>query len=79
MAADSPELIYQFKITLRDSKPLVWRRVLVPGESSLYQLHRVIRVAIGCTNSHLHQFIIDGQYYSIPSRDDLEPVIDERR
>ena len=31
------------------------------------------------SDSHLHQFIIDGQYYSVPSPDDLEPFIDERR
>ena len=31
------------------------------------------------TNSHLHQFIIDGEYYSIPSDEDWQPVIDERK
>ena len=34
---------------------------------------------MGWTNSHLHQFTIDGRHYSIPSSEDWEPVIDERR
>ena len=71
--------IYQLKITLRDSRPPIWRRVLVPGSFSLYKLHLVIQLAMDWTDSHLHQFIIDDQYYSIPSQDDWEPVIDERR
>ena len=71
--------IYQLKITLQDSHPPIWRRVLVPGNFSLYKLNRVVQLAMGWTDSHLHQFIIDGEYYSIPSLDDLEPVIDERR
>jgi hypothetical protein len=69
--------IYQLKITLRDSKPPIWRRVMVPSTFSLYKLHQVIQRAMGWTNSHLHQFIIDGQYYSIPSSTDWEPIIDE--
>ena len=79
MSARSSELIYQLKITLRDSKPPIWRRVLIPGTFSLYKLHNVIQIAMGWTNSHLHQFIINDQYYSIPSPDDMEPVVDERR
>ena len=75
----STDHIYQLKITLRDSKPPIWRRVLVPGGFSLYKLHRVIQLAMGWTDSHLHQFIIDGQYFGIPSPDDWEPMIDERR
>jgi len=71
--------IYQLKITLRGSKPPIWRKVLVPGEFSLYRLHRVIQDAMGWTDSHLHQFIIHGEYYSIPSPDDFEPAMDERR
>lgn len=45
-------LIYQLKITLRDSKPPIWRRVLVPGTFSLYKLHSVIQVAMGWDDSH---------------------------
>ena len=71
--------VYQLKITLRDFRPPIWRRVLVPGSANLYRLHRVVQIAMGWTNSHLHQFIIDGEYYSIPSEDDWEPVKDERR
>jgi hypothetical protein len=74
-----PDQIYQLKITLRESKPPIWRRVLVPGKFSLYKLHQVIQLAMGWTNSHLHHFIIDGHYYSIPSPEDWEPVKDERR
>lgn len=74
-----PDTVHQLKVTLRDIKPPIWRRVLVPSRFSLYKLHRVIQIAMGWTDSHLHQFIIDGQYYSIPSSEDWEPVIDERR
>jgi len=78
-APNSPDRIYQLKITLHDSRPPIWRRVLVPGKFSLYKLHRVFQTVMGWTDSHLHQFIIDRQYFSIPSPDDWEPVIDERR
>jgi len=71
--------VYQLKITLKDFRPPIWRRVLVPGSADLYRLHWVVQIAMGWTNSHLHQFIIDGEYYSIPSEDDWEAVKDERR
>jgi len=71
--------VYQIKITLRDSKPPIWRRLLVPDSISLYKLHQIIQIAMGWTDSHLHQFIIDGEYYGIPSPEDWGPVIDERR
>jgi len=73
------ERVYQLKITLRGSKPPIWRRVMVPATFNLYKLHQVIQAAMGWDDSHLHQFIIEGEYYSIPSPDDWEPVIDERR
>ncbi len=78
-AAFSQESVYQLKITLKGSKPPIWRRVQVPGKFSLCKLHGAIQTAMGWTDSHLHQFIIHGENYSIPSEDDFEPVIDERR
>lgn len=78
-SAETLNPVYQLKVTLRGSRPPIWRRVLVPGKFSLHKLHQVIQLVMGWTDSHLHQFIIDGQYYSIPSPEDLEPVSDERR
>ena len=72
-------LVYQLRVTLRDSKPPIWRRLLVLDSTTLYKLHQIIQVAMGWTDSHLHQFIIENKRYSIPSPDDWEPVIDERR
>ena len=67
MLIKSTRSIYQLKITLRDSHPPIWRCVLVPGSFSLYKLYQVIQLAMGWADSHLHQCIIDGEYYSIPS------------
>ena len=55
--------IYQLKVTLKHSKPPIWRRIQVKEDATLYKLHQTIQVAMGWTNSHLHQFIADGVYY----------------
>jgi hypothetical protein len=58
--------VYQLKITLRGVRPPVWRRFLVSDATTLHQLHWIIQTAMGWTNSHLHQFIFGGEYYSEP-------------
>jgi len=70
--------IYQLKITLRDSKPPIWRQVLVDGSINLYELHEIIQTAMGWTDIHLHQFIIDEEYYTIPDPYAIRPLKDER-
>jgi len=65
MSAEPGVDIYQLRIALRGSHPPIWRRVLVPGNWSLGALHYVIQVAMGWTNSHLHQFIIGDDYISL--------------
>src|SRR6266436_3102855 len=49
--------LYQVKITLKSSKPPIWRRVVVRADTKLDRLHNVVQIAMGWTNSHLHQFI----------------------
>jgi len=56
--------IYQLKVVLLDSEPPIWRRLQVPGDARLDWLHAVLQVAIGWTNSHLHQFKVGGHCYS---------------
>ncbi len=58
--------VYQLKVTLRGSRPPIWRRVLVPGRYTLGDLHWVIQFVMGWTNSHLHHFDVFGTYYSLP-------------
>lgn len=47
---------YQLKITIKGSKPPIWRRVVVPEQFTFYQLHQVIQEAFGWCDYHLHEF-----------------------
>lgn len=62
--------IYQIQIALKDFKPKIWRRVLVPADMLLSNFHCVIQTSMGWTNSHLHQFIKNRQYYQERHPDD---------
>ncbi len=61
--------IYQLKVTLKGSKPAIWRRIQVP-DGTLGELHDILQVAMGWDDSHLHQFIVGGEYYGVPADDD---------
>jgi len=67
-------MIYHFYIELEKSNPLVWRRIVVPANYTLYQLHIALQGAFGWENSHLFQFCVrdlsDAIGYGIP--DDLD-------
>jgi hypothetical protein len=53
-----PPDIYQLKVTLRYTKPPIWRRLLVPAGFTLEDLHAVVQAAMGWDDSHLHKFRI---------------------
>jgi hypothetical protein len=48
--------IYQIKVTLKGSEPLIWRRFLVSADYTLEKLHRVLQIVMGWENAHLHEF-----------------------
>ena len=60
---------YALEITLREIEPRIWRSVSVGADTTLHKLHWVIQMAMGWTNSHLHQFIIGNEWYSQPEHD----------
>ena len=68
---------WQLKITLQESDPPIWRRLLVPGEVSLGELHWVIQTAMGWKNSHLHQFLVGDTAYGEPSPEAEWEIHDE--
>src|SRR3989338_3719370 len=61
---------YQLKITLSGSNPEIWRRFLADSEVMLSELHYVIQIVMGWTNSHLHQYRQKNVIYGEP-QDDL--------
>lgn len=69
--------VLSLKVTLRDTKPPVWRRLLMQGGMTLGDLHQAIQVAMGWEDSHLHAFDIDGRKYG--DRHTGDEVEDERR
>ena len=64
-AIPAAERVYQFKITLLDTQPAIWRRIQVK-DGTLDKLHEHIQTAMGWTNSHLNHFKIGEQYYGDP-------------
>jgi hypothetical protein len=72
--------IYELKITLEGVRPSIWRRVRVPAGIRLGDFHTVIQIAMGWTDSHLHEFIKDGNKWTLldSEEDAYSKKLDER-
>jgi hypothetical protein len=54
-------------VTLLNTNPPVWRRILVPDTLTLADLHTAVQISMGWTNSHLHAFRVGDRRYADPS------------
>ncbi|MFM8356939.1 MAG: plasmid pRiA4b ORF-3 family protein [Verrucomicrobiota bacterium] len=71
------------RVEVEGVRPLLTRGLVVPRKANLGWIHAVIQVAMGWTNSHLHQFRLGDAVISDPSFELNEfegdpPVQDER-
>jgi pRiA4b ORF-3-like protein len=66
---------YTIKIAVILVRPIIWRRVLVPANIKLLQLHAVIQIVTEAPDS-LQHFFIDGQknIYADPAWKDLPKI-----
>jgi len=48
--------VYQFKITLKNISPPIWRRIQVPATYSFWDLHVAIQDVMSWLDYHLHEF-----------------------
>jgi hypothetical protein len=73
-------MVYQLKITLEGVRPPIWRQVLVPGSIRLDAFHTVIQIAMGWTDSHLHEFVKSGNKWTLLDleEDAYSKKLDER-
>lgn len=71
--------VYALKVTLLDTSPPVWRRILVPRDITLHNLHRTLQTVMGWTNSHLHQFVCRSPRLSDPRAGVGSKIANEKR
>lgn len=56
---------FRLRVTLADTRPPVWRQLQIANDLRLSEVHRVVQVAMGWKDTHLHQF-------QMPARDGEE-------
>jgi len=62
--------IYQLKVTLLGTRPPIWRRLLVPANITLAQLHDVLQTAMGWEDGHMHEFSVGQRRIGRPNPED---------
>ena len=68
---------HRLKVTLADTQPPIWRRVLVDSSANLAELHSVLQVAFGWSGCHLHLFDIGGRLYGPIDDEADDDVVDQ--
>jgi len=69
-------MIYQLKITLKRSKPPIWRRIQVNPGITFQQLHQIIQISMGWLDCHLHEFECG---IPIAKREQMEGLLEENK
>ena len=60
--AQTPK-VYEFKVSLLGTSPVVWRAFLAHEIIDLSELHMLIQMTMGWEARHLYEFKINGQSY----------------
>jgi hypothetical protein len=50
---------------------MIWRRLLVCGDSTITDLHYILQIFLGWSDDHHHRFRIHGKQYGIARMGDL--------
>lgn len=65
-------MAYQIKVSIKGIKPVVWRRLKIPGNITFQQLHQIIQASFGWLDYHLYKFEYNKTVVTIPN-DDYAP------
>jgi hypothetical protein len=56
---------YQLHVSLIGISPMIWRRLVVSGDSTIEDLHYILPIAMGWSDDHLNRFTIHGKNYGV--------------
>jgi hypothetical protein len=65
---------YRVRVDVTGTKPPLWRRLELASDMLLDELHEVLQVAFGWTDSHLHRFGAGPDFYSGDTEYYLSPI-----
>src|SRR5690242_1225109 len=70
---------HQLKVTLRGSTPPIWQSFIVPSHIDFGMLHTILQAVMDWSNSHMHQFEVDGRRITDPAfgLEGGEPIVNE--
>ena len=60
-----PATRYQLRVIVHGVSPLIWRRLLVPGDTTIAVLHAIVQAAFDWSGEYLHRFTVHGTDYGI--------------
>jgi hypothetical protein len=63
-----------FRATIVDIEPPIWRLIRVPDDFLLHQLHRVLQLAFGWLDYHLHEFRVGSRRIEGPHEEAQSPT-----
>lgn len=68
---------YRVRVDLKETDPPTWRRLDIASDANLAEVHDIIQVAFGWTDSHLHGFAAGPEFYSADAERYLCPFDEE--
>ncbi|MDR3162210.1 MAG: plasmid pRiA4b ORF-3 family protein [Spirochaetaceae bacterium] len=67
--SNRPQQAYVLRVSIKETKPPIWRKVSVPADYTLGDLHRMLQIAFGWDDSHMHSFTINLVEYGMTGMD----------
>ncbi len=72
-------MLYELRVEIDGIEPHIWRRIQVPSQTNLKRLHKILQIAFGWSNAHLHMFRVAGREYSEPNPEWDPQVLNESK
>jgi hypothetical protein len=69
--SNHPGMAYVLEVSIADSRPKIRRKLSVPGDYTLGDLHYILQAAFGWENAHMHSFTVNSTEYGMTETGDM--------